>query len=50
MNKKEYSRPELTLAALRLGEVICSSVEDYGSQVNPGEFSTIPDDFDEIID
>ena len=50
MNKKEYSRPELTLVTLQLGEVICSSVEDFGSQVNSGGFSSLPDDFDDIIE
>lgn len=52
MKKKEYLRPDLTCVKLNLREVICSSVEELGTQVNQGGFDVLPgeDDFDDIID
>jgi len=52
MHKKEYRSPELTFVEFRLRDVICSSTENYGSQINQGGFDVLPseDDFDDIID
>ena len=36
VKKKEYHSPELTLTIIKLQNQICTSVEDFNSQINEG--------------